>query len=115
MAQRPMLGALPPLRAFFPLPLPPWPTMTSCPTLRSPPRTSVALPSVRPSLSATGWGSPSGPRIHTRPPTPLRPLSPVERSDLDLRSLDLSSLDLVSPPGGRNRRAAFATLSTLGF
>src|SRR5207249_2944529 len=62
-----------------------------------------------------GLGSPSGPRIHTRPPTPLRPSSPVERSDLDLRSLDLSSLDLVSPPGGRNRRAAFATLSTLGF
>src|SRR5204862_166901 len=56
---------------FFP-PLPAMPTTTSWPSLRSPSRTSVALPSVRPSVSATGRSWPPGPRAHTRPATPPR-------------------------------------------
>src|SRR5574341_726250 len=72
MAQDPSLGEL--TEFLFP-PLPPAkPTTTSWPSLRSPPSTSVALPSLRPSLSLTDRSSPSAPRIHTRPETPPCPL-----------------------------------------
>src|SRR5439155_24756375 len=106
MAQDPSLGA-PPLPDFFFPPLPTArPTTTSSPSLRSPPSTSVALPSVRPRVSATDRSSPSGPRAHTRPGTPPRPSTP--------RALGLPSLVLPSAPGGRKRNATFGILRTLG-
>src|SRR5207247_1679029 len=46
------------------------PTITSCPSVRSPRSTSVAAPSAIPSISATGFGRPSAPSVHTRPATP---------------------------------------------
>src|SRR5882724_623419 len=52
---------------------PPTPVMISWPSVRSPRRTSVAVPSLRPRVRGTALGLPSASRIHTRPGLPPPP------------------------------------------
>src|SRR5919201_5892774 len=71
----PLLGVLPGRACGL---APAIPVITSWPSVSSPRSTSVALPSLMPSVSGRAFGLPSASRIHTRPgvPPPLVPGAP---------------------------------------
>ena len=102
------------------VPVPASPTTTASPSLRSPRITSVAVPSVMPSVTAIGCGSPSASSRQTRPPTPALPSAlPPEAPRAGGEPLVLVSapVDLASAraPAGRKRSAAFGTFRTFAF
>src|SRR5207249_10439271 len=95
------------------VPVPASPTTTASPSLRSPRITSVAVPSVMPSVTAIGCGSPSASSRQTRPPTPALPSAlPPEAPRAGGEPLDLAS---ARAPAGRKRSAAFGTFRTFAF
>src|SRR5262249_25696994 len=85
------------------------PTTTSRPSLRSPPRTSVELPSVMPSRSGTACNLPCSLRTHTvpvRPPESEPVGSLIGRWSYRVCWSAVSRARILSLASSRTRRAA---------